>query len=162
MHCLLYIICHLVLLYIYLNQMKKHGKVILEERLPAMIIASFLLPIRLFWFGWTSNPQISWVPQVIAGVPIGIGLLVIFLQRITYIIDVYLGFANSATAANTLVRSGLAGAFQLFASQMYHKLGVNWATTLPGFLTAAMIPMPILLYYYGAKLRAMSRFKFEL
>ena len=29
---------------------------------------------------WTSNPHISWVPQVLAGIPIGAGILMIFMQ----------------------------------------------------------------------------------
>ncbi|KAL1982034.1 hypothetical protein VTN96DRAFT_1804 [Rasamsonia emersonii] len=143
----------------FARKLKKHGRVVPEERLPPMIIASVLLPAGLFWFGWTSNPHVSWVPQVIAGVPIGLGILVIFMQGLNYIIDVYMMFANSAIAANTLLRSGLGGAFPLFAVQMYHKLGVNWASSLLGFLTAAMVPIPILFFFYGAKIRAMSRYK---
>jgi hypothetical protein len=142
----------------FARKMKKHGRVVPEERLPPMIVGSILLPIGLFWFGWTSNKNISWVPQVIAGVPIGAGILVIFMQGLNYIIDVYLMYANSAIAGNTLVRSAMGGAFPLFATQMYQKLGVDWASSLLGFLTVAMIPIPILFYIYGAKLRAMSRF----
>lgn len=142
----------------FARKMKQQGRVVPEERLPPMILGSILLPIGLFWFGWTSNKNISWVPQVIAGVPIGAGILVIFMQGLNYIIDVYLMYANSAIAGNTLVRSALGGAFPLFATQMYHKLGVNWASSLLGFLTVAMVPIPILFYVYGARLRAMSRF----
>ena len=47
-----------------------------------MMVGAFVLPIGLFWFGWTSNPHISWVPQVIAGVPIGAGCQMIFLQYV--------------------------------------------------------------------------------
>jgi hypothetical protein len=67
-------------------------------------------------------------------------------------------FANSAIAANTLIRSALGGAFPLFATQMYTNLGVDWASSVLGFITIAMIPIPILFFFYGAKIRAMSRF----
>lgn len=40
----------------------------------------------------------------------------------------------------------------------YHTLGVNWATSLLGFLTAALFPVPILFYLYGAKIRKMSKY----
>ncbi|KAF3400339.1 hypothetical protein DPV78_005579 [Talaromyces pinophilus] len=142
----------------FARKMKKHGGVVPEERLVPMFLGSVLLPIGLFWFGWTSNKDISWVPQVLAGIPIGAGILIIFMQGLNYMIDVYLMFANSAIAANTLFRSALGGGFPLFATQMYKTLGVPWATSLLGFLTAAMIPVPILFYFYGAKLRALSRF----
>ena len=134
------------------------GKPIPEERLIPMIVGAFLLPIGLFWFAWTSSPHISWVPQVLAGIPIGAGVLLIFLQGLSYIIDVYLMYANSALAANTLVRSFAGGGFPLFAAAMYHNLGVDWATSLLAFLTVAFLPVPILFYVYGKKLRALSKF----
>ena len=134
------------------------GKPVPEERLVPMIFGSFLLPIGLFWFAWTSNPHITWVPQVIAGIPIGCGIMMIFLQGLSYLIDVYLMYANSAIAANTFVRSIAGGGFPLFASAMYHNLGVPWATSLLGFLTIAFIPAPILFYIYGKRIRQMSRF----
>ncbi|KAJ5770246.1 uncharacterized protein N7511_002297 [Penicillium nucicola] len=142
----------------FARKLAKHGRVVPEERLVPMMIASVLLPIGLFWFGWTSDPSISWVPQVIAGVPIGMGILVIFMQGLNYIIDVYMMFANSAIAANTLVRSTLGGAFPLFATQMYTNLGVDWASSVLGFISLAMVPIPFLFFFYGAKIRAMSKF----
>lgn len=142
----------------FARKLEKHGKVVPEERLVPMMVASVLLPIGLFWFGWTSSPNVSWVPQVIAGVPIGLGILVIFMQGLNYIIDVYMMYANSAIAANTLIRSALGGAFPLFATQMYRNLGVNWASSVLGFITVAMIPIPILFFIYGARIRAMSKF----
>ena len=63
------------------------------------------------WFSWTSNPHVHWAPQVI------------FIQGLNYIIDVYMMFANSASAANTLIRSIAGGAFRLFASLMYQNMG---------------------------------------
>ncbi|KAL3473986.1 major facilitator superfamily domain-containing protein [Aspergillus californicus] len=142
----------------FARKLAKHGRVVPEERLIPMMIASVLLPAGLFWFGWTSDKNISWVAQVFAGIPIGMGILVIFMQGLNYIIDVYLMFANSAIAANTLIRSTLGGAFPLFATQMYHKLGVDWASSLLGFITIAMIPIPIVFFIYGKKIRAMSKF----
>ncbi|PMD23913.1 MFS general substrate transporter [Hyaloscypha hepaticicola] len=142
----------------FARKMEKHGRVIPEERLPPMILGSVILPIGLFWFAWTSSPHITWVPQVLAGIPIGWGILMIFLQGLNYIIDVYMWHANSAIAANTLIRSLAGGGFPLFATAMYHNLGVNWATSLLGFLCIAMIPAPVSFYIYGAKIRKMSKF----
>ena len=134
------------------------GKPIPEERLVPMIIGAFLLPIGLFWFAWTSNPHITWVPQVLAGIPIGAGIQLIFLQGLSYIIDVYLMHANSAIAANTFIRSFAGAGFPLFATAMYHTLGVPWATSLLGFLTVAFLPVPILFYKYGKRIRQMSKY----
>lgn len=82
----------------------------------------------------------------------------IFLQGLNYIIDVYLMHANSAIAANTFLRSFAGAGFPLFATAMFHTLGVDWATSLLGFLTVAMFPVPILFYIYGEKIRAMSHY----
>jgi len=134
------------------------GKPIPEERLPAMIVGGLFFPIGLFWFAWTSNPAVSWVPQVLAGIPIGAGVLMIFMQGLNYLIDVYMMHANSAIAANTLLRSLAGAGFPLFATPMFHNLGVNWASSLLGFLAVACIPFPILFFIYGAKIRKLSKY----
>ena len=129
-----------------------------EERLIPMIVGAAVLPIGLFWFAWTSSPHITWVPQVLAGIPIGAGVQMIFLQGLSYIIDVYLMHANSAIAGNTLVRSLAGAGFPLFATALYHTLGVAWSTSLLGFLTVAFFPVPILFFIYGKKIRQMSKY----
>ncbi|KAL1621507.1 hypothetical protein SLS54_005528 [Diplodia seriata] len=140
------------------RKMEKHGKVIPEERLVPMIIGGFLFPAGMFWFAWTSSPNINPWPQIVAGVPIGAGILMIFLQGLNYIIDVYMMNANSAIAANTFLRSLAGAGFPLFAVAMYHTLGVDWATSLLAFIAVALFPVPILFYIYGARIRKLSRY----
>ncbi|WPH03095.1 putative mfs multidrug protein [Acrodontium crateriforme] len=142
----------------FARKLKQEGRVVPEERLIPMIIGGAALPIGLFWFGWTSSPGISPWPQIIAAAPIGFGVILIFLQGLNYIIDCYLWQANSAIAANTFVRSWVGAGFPMFASAMFHKLGVPWATSLLAFLCVALFPVPVLFYIYGAKIRKMSKF----
>ena len=142
----------------FARSIETHGRVIPEERLPPMILGAVLLPAGLFWFAWTSSPGITWVPQVLSGIPIGMGVFLIFLQGMNYIIDVYLQYANSAMAANIMLRSISGAAFPLFTQAMYDRLGVNWATSLLAFLCVAMLPVPVLFYYYGSTLRKKSSF----
>jgi DHA1 family multidrug resistance protein-like MFS transporter len=137
---------------------KNGNKPVPEERLPPMIIGAIVLPIGLFWFAWTSDPHITWVPQVISSGLLGMGCLITFWQGINYIIDCYGFYANSAIAINTFIRSIAGAGFPLFAPAMYHKLGVAWATSLLGFLCVAFAPVPILFYVYGARIRAKSRY----
>lgn len=136
----------------------KHGKPIPEERLPPMIIGAIVLPIGLFWFGWTSNPHITYWPQVISSALIGGGCMTAFWQGLNYIIDCYGFYSNSAIAVNTFIRSIAGAGFPMFATQMYHNLGVPWATSLLGFLCVAFMPVPVLFYVYGARIRARSKF----
>src|ERR1700712_5320478 len=131
---------------------KNGGKLPPKERMVPMMAEAILFPAGLFWFAWTSSPNISLVPQVLAGIPIGWGILMVFLQGLNYIIDVYMWNANSAIAANTFLRSFAGGGFPLFATAMFHNLGVAWATSLLGFLCVALIPVPICFFIWGAKL----------
>lgn len=113
--------------------MEQAGHVVPEERLIPMMVGGVLLPAGMFWFGWTSSPHITWVPEVISGGFLGAGILLIFLQvcalirlshsnltaqGLNYIIDVYSINANSAIAANSLFRSWLGAGFPLFATPM--------------------------------------------
>ena len=66
--------------------------------------------------------------------------------------------AASAIAANTFLRSIAAAGFPLFARQMFNGMGIQYAGTLLGCLAAAMVPIPVMFYIYGKKLRAKSKF----
>ncbi|KAK4623692.1 Citrinin biosynthesis cluster MFS transporter mrr1 [Fulvia fulva] len=138
--------------------MEEVGHVVPEERLIPMMIGGVVLPVGMFWFGWTSSPSITPWPQIIAAAPIGTGVMLIFLQGLNYIIDVYKINANSAIAANTFFRSWVGAAFPLFSTQMFINLGVPWAMSLLAFLCIALFPAPILFYIYGEKIRKMSRY----
>jgi DHA1 family multidrug resistance protein-like MFS transporter len=56
------------------------------------------------------------------------------------------------------MRSSMAAGFPLFAVQLFHNLGVQWANTLLGCIATILILAPVLLYFYGDKIRAKSRF----
>ncbi|GAB1190902.1 hypothetical protein APSETT444_000068 [Aspergillus pseudonomiae] len=115
-----------------------------------MMVGAIVLPPGLFWFAWTSSPHITWIPQVLAGIPIGMGIQVIHTMGLNYILDVYTPYAASAVSANTFVRSMAAAGFPLFATPMYNRLGIKWATSLLGFVSVVMRPVPILFYFYGS------------
>ena len=122
-----------------------------------MILGGILLPPGLFWWAWSSKVGSPW-PQIVAGVPMGTGILLILVNGLNYIVDVYKVNANSAIAANTAVRALFGAVFPLFAESMYRRLGVPWATSLLGFLTLGMLPVPVLFWWYGATVRKWSRF----
>lgn len=41
---------------------------------------------------------------------------------------------------------------------VYEKLGIDWATSVFGFIAVALMPIPWVFKVYGPKIRAMSRF----
>lgn len=128
-----------------------------EERLYPIMLAGPCLTIAFFWFGWTSYASISFWSPMMAGSLIGFGVLFCFLGVFNYLIDVYLANAASALAANTVCRSLAGFGFPLFATQMFTVLTPRWASTLLGFISLIMVPIPFLLYKYGSKIRAMSK-----
>ena len=75
-----------------------------------------------------------------------------------YIIDTYLQYAASAIAANTLMRSVFGAGFPLFAVYPYQGIGIGLATTVWGCVAAALIPVPVVFFYYGSRLRERSHF----
>ena len=62
-------------------------------------------------------------------------------------------------AANGLVRYVLGATFPLFTFQMYEKLGIDWATSLLGFIAIALMPVPWVLFKYGAIIRRKSHYE---
>ena len=66
--------------------------------------------------------------------------------------------AASAIAANTFLRSLAGAGFPLFSQYMFSALGVNWAGTLLGCVAAVLVPIPVLFYVYGHKIREKSAF----
>ncbi|KAK6198264.1 hypothetical protein LQW54_010478 [Pestalotiopsis sp. IQ-011] len=65
----------------------------------------------------------------------------------------------SASSANSLARYTFAAAFPFFSIQMYTALGTGWASSVLGFLSVALLPVPWILFKYGARIRAMSKYE---
>lgn len=50
---------------------------------------AFLLPISLFWFGWTSYASVPWIVPVIASAFFGLGIYIVILSILNYVVDSY-------------------------------------------------------------------------
>ncbi|KAK7715494.1 hypothetical protein SLS57_006881 [Botryosphaeria dothidea] len=130
-----------------------------EWRLPEVIIGGVSFSVGLFWFAWTGyTKDIHWIVPTLSGLCSGFGLMAIFLQSLNYLVDAYLMFAASAIAANTFLRSLCGAGFPLFATYMFEGMGVQWAGTLLGCVAAVLVPVPILFYLKGAKIRERSAY----
>jgi MFS transporter, DHA1 family, multidrug resistance protein len=89
-------------------------------------------------------------------------MLIHAVGGVTYIVDVYLLSANSAIAINTFIRSAIAAGFPTFATYMYEGLGVDWTTSVLEFIRVALIPFPLVFWYYGKVIRGFSRYVFDI
>jgi DHA1 family multidrug resistance protein-like MFS transporter len=126
-----------------------------------MMLGAVCLPGGILWFAWTSSPTQhpnAW-PQIMAGIPIGLGIQLINMQGLNYIVDCYGINANSAVAGITCMRSLFASAFPVFAKSMYASLGVPWATAILALFGAVLAPVPVLFYYFGSSIRARSKWR---
>lgn len=132
-----------------------------ELRLIPMMISCWCVPVGLFIFAWTSFPHVHWIGPAIAGIPSGIGFLLLYNSANNYIIDSYQHFAASALAAKTFVRSIWGACVPLFTVQMYHRLGYEWAGSLMAFISLACCAIPYLFFFYGATIRKRSKYAYD-
>ena len=93
---------------------------------------------------------------MLAGIPYGMGVEIIFMALTSYLSDGYGTLTASVLASAAIMRSTLGALLPLLAQPMYTALGVNWASSLLGFVTLAMAVVPFLLLRFGGALRRRS------
>ncbi|KAJ4358612.1 uncharacterized protein N0V89_003196 [Didymosphaeria variabile] len=130
-----------------------------EFRVPIMIPGSILVPVGLFWYGWSAQAKVHWIMPNIGAAVFCAGVIISFQCIQTYLVDSYTRYAASAIAAATVLRSLAGFGFPLFAPAMYNALDYGWGNSLLGFIGIALgVPAPFLLWKYGETLRSKSQF----
>ncbi|KAL8794163.1 MAG: hypothetical protein Q9195_003231 [Heterodermia aff. obscurata] len=132
------------------------------RRLPLACLGGPLYVVSLFWLGWSASPHVHWIVPMLAGVPFGIGFVLIFMALLNYVTDAYAIFAASAMSATSCCRSVFGAVLPLAARPMYQNLGIPWASSLLGFLSLGMTVIPFAFIKYGDRIRAHSKFCQEL
>lgn len=84
-----------------------------ETRLYFVCVESILLPIGLFWFGWTSFPSVHWISPSMAVGCASMGIFSIYLATFNYLADTYHKFSSSAIAAQSCCAFAESPTFQL-------------------------------------------------
>ncbi|BDD54783.1 hypothetical protein MAP00_000373 [Monascus purpureus] len=142
----------------YLTRFKaNNNRPVPEARLPPMMLGSIFFAGGLFIFGWTSPRHIHWMGPVVGASCMGFGFFTIFQAALNYLVDTFQKVSASAVAANTFLRSMFAGSFPLFATYMFHGIGVDWASSVLGFVAVGLIPIPYLFYVFGPRIRARGK-----
>ncbi|KAK4501499.1 hypothetical protein PRZ48_007308 [Zasmidium cellare] len=129
-----------------------------ERRLIPALPASILMPVGLFIFAWTSSPNIHWIAPTIGIVIYIIGIIIILQCIFLYLPLSYPQYAASLFAGNDYARSTLAAATIHFSQPLYDNLGVPRGVTLLAGLTVGCIGGVFVLWHFGGRLRARSRF----
>lgn len=129
-----------------------------EHRFMPLMLGVFIVPVGLFIIGWTSYAKLHWIGPIIGSFIYGMGTILVFNGIFAYTVEAYRKYTASSMAANSFIRSLMAGVFPLFGLQMYEKLTIQWATTLLALFACALIPIPFFFYKYGAALRQKSKY----
>lgn len=142
---------------------EKKATITPEVFMPAAIYGSIWIPTGVFIFAWTSKKSVHWMVPIIGGFIFSHGTFIVFQTLFNYLATSFPRYVASAFASNALSRSLMAGVAPLFGTFMFDNLRtanfpVGWGASILGFLTAAMICIPILFYINGPKLRGRSKF----
>ena len=127
-----------------------------EAQVSIISIAAIAIPVGELWFAWTCLPPVHWIWPILAGIPFGAGNTAVFIYATNYLAGSYGIYAASALAGNAMMRSLLGGLLPLAGPAMYATLNAHWAGTLLGLIQMACIPIPIIFYRYGGKIRIKS------
>lgn len=128
------------------------------RRLPLACLGGPLYVVSLLWLGWTARPEIPFYVPMLAGVPFGMGFVLIFMALLNYLTDAYEIFAASAMAASSCCRSVAGAVLPFAATPMFARLGVAWACSLLGFLSLGMCVIPFMFLLKGDVIRDGSKF----
>ncbi|KAK2611022.1 hypothetical protein N8I77_004405 [Diaporthe amygdali] len=121
---------------------------------PWLIVPTGLtLPIGLLIYGWTAQYRIHWIVPMLGVIVFSAGLTGTTMSIQNYQVDSYPKFAASVSAATMLFRSLLGALTPLGGLDMYQKLGLGWGNSLLAFICLVSFPVPVLLYFYGPRLR---------
>ncbi|KAK5998243.1 MFS-type transporter pyvG [Cladobotryum mycophilum] len=157
--CLIGVVVFAAYLYFYLNpRIRRFGFPVQESRLIPALPASFGPTIGLFLFAWTARASIHWIVPTIGITIYGATVFIVMQCIFVYIPLSYPQYAASLFAANDFFRSALACGSVLFAHPLFANLGVAKGTSLLGGLSVIGIIGIWLLFFYGARLRALSKF----
>lgn len=137
----------------HLTKKSGTGEMKPEYRLPPLVPATFLIPIGLFWYGWSVDKHAPWIMGVIGTGFVGFGMLATFMPIQMYLVDAYTVHAASAIAANTVLRSAVGAFLPLAGPKMYAALGLGWGNSLLAFIALLISPVAYIFYKYGEQIR---------
>ena len=144
-------------LWTYLRR-KANGQHTPEFRVPLMFPGSFIMPAGLILYGWSAQYTLHWVLTDFGILFFTFGLMSITQSASAYLIDEFAEHAASANAASRFVSNLLGFLFPLFAPKLHESLGYGWGNSLLGFLYLVIgLPIPIILWKWGPKIRAIGK-----
>lgn len=146
----------------YLRKSVRAGKIWTRKeeyrRLPLACVGGPSFVVSLFWLGWSARADVPFYAPMFAGVPFGMGFMLIFMALLNYLTDAYEIYAASANAAASCSRSLLATVLPFASAPMFARLGIAGACSLLGGLSCVMCIIPFVFIWKGERLRELSGF----
>ncbi|KFX91100.1 hypothetical protein V490_06072, partial [Pseudogymnoascus sp. VKM F-3557] len=133
-----------------------------EVRIAIACLHSPLLPVGLFWLGWTSNPGVHWFVPCIGITISTMGIFSVYLAAFNYLADVYHRYASSALAAQSCCRNLMGAVFPLVTKALFGGLGIGAACSLLGGIAILLGLVPWVLILYGPAIRRRSKLASEI
>lgn len=146
-------------------QMSKYRKIVddpdrrvtPEHRLYGAMFGAIWLPIGLFMYSFTQYGYLPWIAPTISLAPIAFGIYFVFEGTYSYTADCYGDSSSSAIAGQGLMRNTLGAVSPLFASQMFHGMGSQYAGLLLSLVATGLSMIAFVMFKFGPTLRAKSR-----
>ncbi|OAA46709.1 MFS transporter [Beauveria brongniartii RCEF 3172] len=144
--------------YIYRRMKARNGgDAVPEFRVPFMIPGVIMMPVGIFLYGWAAEKKLHWMVVDLGTAIFVCGSANLSQGMAAYMLDEFKHTA-SANAAARVLSNILGFVFPIFAPAVYKSLGYGWGNTLLGFIWVVCgFPIPVLLWIYGPRLRALGR-----
>ncbi|RAK81850.1 MFS general substrate transporter [Aspergillus fijiensis CBS 313.89] len=129
-----------------------------EFRVPFLVPGILLIPVGIFLYGWSAEGRLHWVVVDVGTAIFVTGSFILSQGMLAYLLDEFTTHAASANAAARMLSNILGFVFPIFAPDLYAALGYGWGNSLLGFIFVAVCwPIPVILWVYGSRLRAIGR-----
>lgn len=143
----------------YRRMTARHGGVGKPElRVPYLVPGVVIAPLGLFLYGWAAQYVLAWPAVDVGAAVFTLGSFMSSQMLAAYQLDEFVEHAASSTAATRVLMYSLGFAFPIFAPDLYDSLGYGWGNSMLAFLWVVFcFPLPVVLWLWGDKLRAMGR-----
>ncbi|KAJ7016249.1 major facilitator superfamily domain-containing protein [Mycena alexandri] len=119
-----------------------HGTPHPESRLTETVYTGLLVPLGLFWFGWSAQEKVQFVCPIIATSFLGIAISAAYISIQSYMLDAFASEAADVLAATTFLRSVFGTILPSPAPPRTPSLALGGGNSMLGFISLVLVPIP--------------------